>query len=149
MKGFKSSLVVALTAVFCVGCATSRGGGCRKGECRVSSVAATDPPHRTMEIPILDAAETPSRNVQQMCPVTGEALGSMGPPVPVVVDGTTIQVCCDGCVAAVRKNPDKYLMIAEGEQVELDASARRRAAFYDRPVSSGRVSDSCRSCRSH
>lgn len=148
MKGIKfSPLVVAvmLMAVFSEGCATSRSGGCRKEECRVSSATASDPPHRTEAIPIAAAAETSSRNDQQTCPVTGETLGSMGHPVAVVVDGESIQVCCDGCVAAVRKNPDKYLMIAEDEQAELEASARRRAAFYGRPGSISRSSESCRS----
>lgn len=150
MKEFKSNPVVvaiALTALFCVGCAGSGGGGCRKGACRVSPANVSDPQQRTEAISKPAAAETESRNVQQTCPVTGETLGSMGPPVPVVVDGKSIQVCCDGCVAAVRKNPDKYLIIAEEEQAELEASARRRAASYDRQASTSRVSENCRSCR--
>ncbi len=46
--------------------------------------------------------------VQRLCPVTGEELGSMGPPIPVTVSGRTIQVCCEACVAAVRRDPAKY-----------------------------------------
>ncbi len=50
-----------------------------------------------------------AQSTQRVCPVTGEALGSMGRPVPVTVLGRTIQVCCADCVAAVQRNPQKYL----------------------------------------
>ena len=46
---------------------------------------------------------------QKTCPVSGEALGSMGPPVPVTVKGQTIYVCCQGCVESVQRDPDTYL----------------------------------------
>jgi len=46
---------------------------------------------------------------QKTCPVTGEALGSMGPPVPVTVKGQTIYVCCQGCVESVQSDPDLYI----------------------------------------
>lgn len=46
---------------------------------------------------------------QRTCPVTQEPLGSMGKPIRVTVGGQSIFVCCEGCVAAVKRNPDKYL----------------------------------------
>ncbi len=46
---------------------------------------------------------------QKTCPVTGEPLGSMGEPVKVVVKGQTVFLCCAGCEAAIKKDPDKYL----------------------------------------
>jgi len=46
---------------------------------------------------------------QKTCPVTGEPLGSMGPPVPVTVKGQTIYVCCAGCADTVQAEPDLYL----------------------------------------
>lgn len=49
-----------------------------------------------------------ARPVQRACPVTGEALGSMGRPARVTVLGRTIQVCCADCITAVRHNPQKY-----------------------------------------
>ena len=54
-------------------------------------------------------------SAQRLCPVTGEELGSMGPPIPVTISGHTIQVCCEACVAAVRRNPAKYLAKVEDE----------------------------------
>ena len=69
------------------------------------------------------ARSTPPITAQRICPVTGEELGSMGPPIPVTISGRTIQVCCDACVTAVRRNPRLYF---ERVSEEL-ASASRRA----------------------
>jgi hypothetical protein len=46
---------------------------------------------------------------QKVCPVTDEPLGSMGPPVRVVVEGKTVFVCCKGCVADLKHDPKTYL----------------------------------------
>jgi membrane fusion protein, copper/silver efflux system len=46
---------------------------------------------------------------QKVCPVTGEPLGSMGPPVRVTVEGRVIFLCCKGCEPELRRNPRKYL----------------------------------------
>ena len=70
------------------------------------------------------------RRVQRLCPVTGEELGSMGPPIPVTVKGQTIQVCCKACVNAVQRNPEKYL-----QQVAADLSAQTRTVPANRPGS--------------
>lgn len=152
MNGFRISrvvVVVALMATISVGCASSRGKGCRSGGCRDSSSAGSVPPRRTDVVQTRAADESPRGKVQQTCPVTGEKLGSMGPPIPVTVGRKSIQVCCDGCVDAVQENPEKYLKIVADELAQSDASAVRRAAIYDRsdtsPVS--RSSGSCRSCR--
>lgn len=32
----------------------------------------------------------------------------MGSPIPVTISGRTIHVCCEACVASVKKNPAKY-----------------------------------------
>lgn len=54
---------------------------------------------------------------QKTCPVSGEALGSMGPPVPVTVQGQTIYVCCKGCVKAVQDDPEKYIAKVNDERI--------------------------------
>lgn len=46
---------------------------------------------------------------QGICPVTKLALGSMGTPPKVEVDGRTVFLCCLGCEEKLRKDPDKYL----------------------------------------
>jgi hypothetical protein len=53
-------------------------------------------------------AEAPGSKVET-CPVTGKALGSMGAPVRVEVEGKTVWICCAGCEAALRRDPGKYL----------------------------------------
>ena len=46
---------------------------------------------------------------QKLCPVSGEALGSMGKPYKVTVKGQTFFLCCPNCEDEARKNPDTYL----------------------------------------
>jgi len=46
---------------------------------------------------------------QKVCPVSGERLGLMGPPVKVTVKGKTVFLCCKNCEKAIKKDPDKYL----------------------------------------
>ena len=52
---------------------------------------------------------------QKFCPVTGEPLESMGGAIPVKAHGETVYVCCQGCVDAVKKAPEKYLAIVHAE----------------------------------
>ncbi len=47
--------------------------------------------------------------VQRTCPVTGDVLGLDGTPLKVRVGDRDIFVCCEGCVADLRRNPTKYL----------------------------------------
>jgi len=135
MSGFRFgqvTLLMALIVTISVGCAASRSGGCRDGSCRASSAADSLPPRRNeaMQAGVVDKA--PPGRAQQNCPVTGEMLGSMGPPIPVSVKGRTIQVCCDGCVAAVRKEPDKYLKIVDDELSRPKIPAIQNASVGDR-----------------
>ena len=53
---------------------------------------------------------------QRTCPVTSEALGSMGPAIPVTVQGDTVYVCCPGCAAKVKRDPDGYLAKVRAER---------------------------------
>jgi membrane fusion protein, copper/silver efflux system len=46
---------------------------------------------------------------QEVCPVTGKKLGSMGPPVRVVYEGRVAFLCCQGCKADWDADPKKYL----------------------------------------
>ncbi|MDP8244733.1 MAG: hypothetical protein P9L94_11670 [Candidatus Hinthialibacter antarcticus] len=43
------------------------------------------------------------------CPVTGQALGSMGKPVVYNHDGREIRFCCSGCVEQFKKEPQKFI----------------------------------------
>ena len=46
---------------------------------------------------------------QRVCPVSGAMLGSMGKPYKVTVQGREVLLCCPGCEAALKKDPDRYL----------------------------------------
>lgn len=65
----------------------------------------------------------PRMTTQTVCPVTGKKLGSMGPPIPVTVKGRTVYVCCESCINALRRNPEKYLT----SRLPRDLGTRDRA----------------------
>lgn len=67
-------------------------------------------PEQMQGIALLPANQQQLALNQRTCPVTGEPLGSMGKPIRVDVSGRSIYVCCAGCVSAVKRNPEKYLM---------------------------------------
>lgn len=52
---------------------------------------------------------------QKVCPVSGQALGSMGDPIAVPIGEKAVYVCCQGCVAAVQNEPAKYLAMVTGD----------------------------------
>mgnify|MGYP005708739487 CR=1 FL=1 len=43
------------------------------------------------------------------CVVSGEALGSMGEPIVINHEGTTVKFCCDGCIDDFKADPAPYL----------------------------------------
>ncbi len=45
---------------------------------------------------------------QKTCPVSGQALGSMGEPIKVTAKGRSIFLCCSGCVKKFQADPEKY-----------------------------------------
>jgi YHS domain-containing protein len=56
---------------------------------------------------------------QQVCPVTGAKLGSMGTPVKVLIGGQPLYLCCKGCLGKVQSAPDAYLRKAgQASQVQ-------------------------------
>ena len=70
------------------------------------------------------AQQTPSasqRAVQPVevgnkhCPVSGNKVGEMGPPIKVEYNGKVYNLCCSGCVSSFKSDPEKYSKIAEDE----------------------------------
>jgi YHS domain-containing protein len=55
--------------------------------------------------------------LQTTCPVMG---GKINPKLYVDADGKRIYVCCRGCIAAIRKDPAKYISKLEGDGVVLE-----------------------------
>jgi YHS domain-containing protein len=106
----------------CGGNSRGAGGGCNcsmnmnMGKADSSSTASS------MQMPTAGdtsasagASVAESYGGQKTCPVSGKALGSMGKPIAVEVKGKTIYVCCKGCVAKVKANPDDYLAKVQKE----------------------------------
>jgi hypothetical protein len=57
----------------------------------------------------LPPQERASAERQKVCPVTGMALGSMGAPVKIDVNGQTVWLCCAGCEVEASEEPVKTL----------------------------------------
>ena len=55
---------------------------------------------------------------QEICLVGGEALGSMGAPEKVDVDGTPIFICCKSCEREILNNKEKYLAMVNAPASE-------------------------------
>lgn len=67
------------------------------------------------ELAKLSPEDRAAAEQQRVCPVSGEMLGSMGPPLKVEVDGRDVWVCCAGCQDPVRENPEEYLAKLESQ----------------------------------
>ena len=86
------------------------------GQASISQPAQLNPqPAQNAGAPGPALAQNPYGG-QRNCPVTGEALGSMGPPIPVNVQGQTVYVCCQGCSKRLLREPDKYLAKVAAER---------------------------------
>lgn len=58
----------------------------------------------------LDGEDRKAAEEQRFCAVQeGIRLGSMGPPVKVMIKGQAVYLCCKGCMEAAEKSPDQTL----------------------------------------
>lgn len=73
------------------------------------------------ELAKLSPEDAASAEQQRICPVSGQLLGSMGPPIKVEVDGREVWICCEGCRDPLLENPEKHLasLEADAESTEL------------------------------
>jgi len=63
----------------------------------------------------LDAGDLALVQAQVNCPVSGEALGSMGAPIKKEVDGKVAFLCCKSCNKKFDADPGTYLAKAAGD----------------------------------
>ena len=61
------------------------------------------------ELEKMSPEDAASAEKQHMCPVSGEMLGTMGPPKKVEVNGREVWICCESCEAKIKADPEKYL----------------------------------------
>jgi len=69
----------------------------------------TDMEKMKFELAKLSPEDAASALKQHFCPVSGDMLGAMGPPIKVDVEGQTVWLCCEGCRDPLLKNPSEYL----------------------------------------
>ena len=129
----KGAVLLTLSLLVVAGCSSSSGsrssgcsGGCCRGPTAGPSGALDNPVPVTPPVasgavttlPGVSAAASGQRPYggQKTCPVTGEELGSMGPAIPVTVQGQTVYVCCRGCVAKLQRDPNAYLAKVAAER---------------------------------
>ena len=107
--------------VLAVGARVCGLAGCRQlGACGGTCADGHSTPTRAAS-PVTAGATAPggvppSFGGQTTCPVTGAALATAKGPVAVTVGGETIFVCCAGCAAKVRRDPEPYLAKVRAER---------------------------------
>ncbi|MCX7423838.1 MAG: hypothetical protein NT013_30460 [Planctomycetia bacterium] len=72
----------------------------------------------------LSDEDRPLVEAQGYCVVTSEPLGSMGPPLKLIVNEQPVFVCCKGCEKKAKSNPDKTLAKVE----ELKAKVKSESS---------------------
>lgn len=62
---------------------------------------------------------------QGTCPISGDALNSMGGPIKVVRGDESLFICCQGCLEPLEAEPDRYFgsVISAAKATEADAEA--------------------------
>ena len=69
------------------------------------------------------ASSTPTKPIPDLltnCPVSGEALGSMGKPYVFVYKGQEVKLCCPSCKDDFNKNPDQYMKMIRAADKKTD-----------------------------
>ena len=61
------------------------------------------------ELDKLSADDRALVEAQRACPITGEELGSMGPPIKIMVKDRPVFLCCKNCEKKALANPDATL----------------------------------------
>jgi YHS domain-containing protein len=51
----------------------------------------------------------------KICPVSGNPVGEMGPPIKVAYHGKIYNLCCPMCIGTFNSNPEKYSKIADAQ----------------------------------
>jgi YHS domain-containing protein len=58
-----------------------------------------------------------------ICPVSGDKIGSVGKPIYVDYQGKRIALCCKDCAKDFKKNPAKYASLAEKNSSDSSSSS--------------------------
>lgn len=62
-----------------------------------------------LTIGAVNAEDKKTDKKAEVCPVSGEKLGSMGKPYVFTHEGHEVKLCCKSCLKDFKKDPAKYL----------------------------------------
>ena len=107
------------------------GGSQAKGT-KVSTVRPSTPENPAAIIEAGLAQLTPEDRTlalaQGTCPITKNRLGSMGPPVKVLIDGQIVFLCCPACKEKASANPKQTLAtVVDLKQQPPQAAAKNKS----------------------
>ncbi len=129
MKASSQSLnivIVLLFALFLAGCGSAQNESPTPAPQaqKVDHGDRNEKDSQKANIAKLGAEDRPLAEAQGYCAVTSEPLGSMGPPLKLLVNEQPVFVCCKSCEKKARANPDKTLAKVE----ELKAKVKSENA---------------------
>ena len=103
---------VASLALFLTGCGSAQNGTPTAAP-KSQHGDHADKKEQKAAFAKLSDEDRPLAEAQGYCAVTAEPLGSMGPPLKLVVNEQPVFVCCKGCEKKAQSNPDKTLAKVE------------------------------------
>lgn len=94
-----SSCLLAAAVLLVSGSTKQAQAGCCSGHAEhLTSATAIAADERAA----LSDSDKEAIKKQKICPVSGQALGSMGDPIKVTAKGRSIFLCCSGCVKSFK-----------------------------------------------
>lgn len=121
MKTFIYCLLGFL-ALAVVGCGSSTQPAQVEQQGHVHDAEAEE---REASLAKLSSEDRALAEAQGYCAVTSEPLGSMGPPLKLVVNDQAVFICCKGCESNAKSNPDKTLAKVAELKAQVQAEHKR------------------------
>ncbi len=111
-----ASLGLLLAGVI-VGCGAQQGAGTSSpgGDADKSSAGSAQEAIPA-GLKALTEADRAAALKQKICPVSDEALGEMGKPPKITVEGREVFLCCTACEKKLRSDPKKYFAKLDAPQ---------------------------------
>ncbi len=100
----------------CFGVAMMSSSGCGSAQ-NATSAKSTQTEHgnhdasgeQAASLAKLNSEDRSLAEAQGYCAVSEEPLGSMGPPIKLIINDQPVFVCCKGCNTKAQSNPDATL----------------------------------------
>lgn len=99
---------VASLALFLAGCGSAQNGMSTAAP-QAQHAGPNEKEEQKTNFAKLSNEDRPLAEAQGYCTVTAEPLGSMGPPLKLIINEQPVFICCKGCEKKAVANPDKTL----------------------------------------